>query len=87
MEIIINIFGWVGMLLVIAGYYLVSTGKIEGQSYQYQTINIIGALCLGINAYYYGAMPSVTLNIVWLIIGFTVINKLNHQKHSTNNKL
>jgi len=36
LEIVIEIAGWVGAVLVLIGYVLVSTGRLEGRSVAFQ---------------------------------------------------
>lgn len=75
MELIINIIGWVGALSLLTAYLLISNGKILGKSYRYQTFNLIGSIGFIVNSYYFGAMPSVALNVIWLFIGIYTITK------------
>ena len=64
MQTLIDTFGWIGMIMVLVGFYLVSNGKVEAQTNTFQIINAIAAVFIGINALYYGAMPSVGLNSI-----------------------
>jgi hypothetical protein len=69
-----DILGWIGAASIIGAYLLVSSGVVVAQSYPYQIMNIIGGsglLVLGITR---RAYPSVTTNIMWVVIGvFAVI--------------
>lgn len=69
MKIALDIGGWLGAGLLLLAYYLVSTGTVRGASLRYQALNIIGSLLLGSNAFYYGAMPSVGIDVAWIGIG------------------
>lgn len=66
---LLEIFGWVGSFLIILAYYLLQTDRIEETNLKYQGINILGALMLGINAYYKQAWAILFLQTVWIIIG------------------
>jgi hypothetical protein len=78
---LINIIGWAGVALLIIAYGLVSTKRCQGNSTLYQTLNIIGALLLIINSFYFGAYPSVGVNVVWVGIGlFTLIKAIKNAK-------
>ena len=66
---LLEIFGWVGSGLIILAYYLLQTDKIEETNLRYQSINILGALMLGINAYYKQAWAILFLQTVWITIG------------------
>ncbi|HTV95280.1 MAG TPA: hypothetical protein VME42_04740 [Steroidobacteraceae bacterium] len=65
----IDVAGWSAALLILGAYALISAGRIQGRSALYQWINIIGAVGFIINSGWYGAWPSVGLNVVWLGIG------------------
>lgn len=69
MKILIDVGGWLGAALLLLAYFLVSAGKVRGSSIRYQALNIVGSLSLGINAFYYGAMPSVGIDVAWIGIG------------------
>lgn len=80
-EILINIIGWTGVALLLLAYGLVSAKKCAGDSMLYQVLNIIGALMLIINSLYFGAYPSVGVNIAWVGIAlFTIINSYKKAK-------
>lgn len=84
MKLTIDIFGWVGMIMVVFAYFLVSTDKVKAQSYVFQAINVIGSIFIGMNALYYGALPSVGLNIVWCLIGVFTLIKIHSIKAQTH---
>ncbi|HCQ03995.1 MAG TPA: hypothetical protein DIT99_26355 [Candidatus Latescibacteria bacterium] len=69
MESIVDILGWFGTCLLVLGYILISAKKVHGQSISYQLFNLIGSIFLGVNSYYYGALPSVGISIMWIGIG------------------
>ena len=64
----IEIAGWVGTIAVLLAYLLVSTKKAAPSSLQFQLLNLFGAMGIIINSYYHRAIPSVALNVVWLLI-------------------
>jgi hypothetical protein len=61
--------GWLGALLILGAYALVTGGKLNARSALYQWMNIVGAVGFIINSGWNGAWPSAWLNIVWLAIG------------------
>lgn len=75
MRILIDLGGWLGAALLLLAYFLVSTGRVRGASGRYQALNIIGSLLLGGNALYYGAMPSVGIDVAWIGIGVLALVK------------
>jgi hypothetical protein len=74
-ELFINLIGWAGVFLLLLAYGLVSTRRCQGDSIMYQTLNIIGALMLIINSFYFGAYPSVGVNMAWVGIGLLTLIK------------
>jgi hypothetical protein len=75
--ILVNIFGWSGVVALLAAYLFVSTRKLEGDSIPYQALNLGGSALLIVNSFYFGALPSVGVNAVWICIAlFALIRKL-----------
>ena len=79
--ILINILGWTGVALLLLAYALVSSKRCAGDSILYQSLNIIGALLLIINSFYFSAYPSVGVNVAWVGIAvFTLVKTARKQK-------
>ncbi len=68
-ELAVEIVGWAGALLILLAYLLLSAGRLGGQSIVYQGMNVVGAAGFVVNGWWHGAMPSATLNVLWLMIG------------------
>jgi len=80
-EIFVNLLGWTGVVLLLVAYGLVSSKRRSGDSLIYQSLNITGALLLIINSFYFGAYPSVGVNVAWVGIGLiTLLNTLKKRK-------
>ena len=73
MTIFIELVGWLGALLVLGAYILVSAGRLSGSSAVFQWMNALGAAFFVLNTWWHGAIPSMVLNIVWSAIGFTAL--------------
>jgi hypothetical protein len=54
---------------------LVSTRRIEGDALSYQFLNLAGGALLIVNSAYYGAFPSVGVNVVWIAIAVFAIGR------------
>jgi hypothetical protein len=67
--VLIEIAGWVGAALILGAYLLLSIGRVDGRSALYQAMNLCGAAGFVINGWWHGAVPSASLNVVWLMIG------------------
>lgn len=71
MEIYSQIIGWIGTILIVLAYLLVSLKKIDSAGKVYQTMNLLGAIGVGVNVYYQHAWPSVALQAIWGIIAIS----------------
>ena len=67
--IVIEAIGWAAAVIILAAYALLSLGKLEGRSYLYQWMNVVGAGGFIINSGYNGALPSAVLNVIWAAMG------------------
>jgi hypothetical protein len=72
-DLLSDILGWVGAVLLLGAYALVSTRRLEGDSVTYQLLNLLGSALLIVNSFYYGAYPSVGVNVVWIGIAVFAI--------------
>ena len=80
-ELAIEVAGWAGAVLILLAYLLLSAGRFTGRSLAYQAMNVIGAAGFVINGWWHGALPSATLNVLWLMIGlFAAIRILKRRK-------
>ena len=68
-EIAVEVAGWTGAALILLAYLLLSVGKLTGQSLAYQGMNVVGAAGFIVNGWWHGALPSASLNVLWLLIG------------------
>ena len=80
-ELAVEIVGWAGAALILFAYLLLSAGRLTGQSLLYQGMNVVGAAGFIVNGWWHGALPSATLNVLWLMIGlFASIRILKRRK-------
>jgi hypothetical protein len=73
MQILIEVIGWAGAVLLLLAYGLVSAGKVASDSASYQAMNLLGAAGLVVNSGWNGAFPSASLNIIWMAIGLVAL--------------
>ncbi len=72
---IIDILGWLGTILYLIAYGLVSAKKVEGDSWLYQGLNIVAGTLLIVNTYYLRAYPSAGLNVAWVGIAVLTLGR------------
>ncbi|MGA2910519.1 MAG: hypothetical protein ABSE04_01820 [Candidatus Microgenomates bacterium] len=65
---LIEVVGWIGTALILAAYLLVSIKKIGPTSKTYQSLNLFGAIGVGVNSLVHRALPSVGINFAWMLI-------------------
>lgn len=72
---IFDIIGWVGMILVLVAYTLLSTNKIKN-GIAYQLMNLFAGVFMAIGLYPKNAWFSFTLQIIWSIVALISIIKI-----------
>lgn len=72
-NLLISLSGWIGTLLVLLAYALISQHRVTAKSRWYQWLNVVGALGLVINCAWNGAFPAAALNIIWMGIGVAAL--------------
>ena len=74
-----DIIGWIGMILVLLAYLLVSNNKITN-GFTYQILNLIASICMAIVVYPKNAWFSFALQVAWGIIAIVALIKLRNGK-------
>ncbi len=68
-QILIEAVGWAGAVMILAAYILLSLDRLPARSVTYQLLNIVGAAGFTVNGIANHALPSATLNVIWMAIG------------------
>ena len=68
MELLINILGWIGSLIVVAVYGLITYKKIKSDSGWFYSLNLVGGILLIAYSFFKEAYPNVFINAVWVMI-------------------
>ena len=80
-----EIAGWTGAVLVLGAYILVTLGRLTGQSPHFQWMNLAGAAGILLNGWWHGALPSATLNLIWMFFAAGALwNLWRHKGSSTS---
>jgi hypothetical protein len=69
----IDAVGWIGAVLLLVAYVLVSTRRLEGQAATFHGLNLLGGAGLAANSAVNGAFPSVALNVIWMAVGIVAL--------------
>ena len=80
LDLWMEIVGWIGGGLILAGYFMLSAGKLDAKSRTYQWLNVIGALGFIANSSWNGAWPSAALNVIWVGIGVVALMRIASRK-------
>ena len=83
-EIIVEVVGWGGAVLILLAYLLLSSERLTGQSLVYQGMNVVGAAGFVVNGWWHGAIPSASLNVLWLLIGAIASWRIIRKRSSTS---
>ena len=73
LDIIMEVVGWIGAILILGGYALLTAEKVTSRSVSYQAMNVIGATGFIANGVWHKAWPSAVLNIIWVGIGVVAL--------------
>jgi hypothetical protein len=76
LDLLIDILGWFGSLLVVVVYGLNSYQKIKSVSLLFYSANIIGGIFLVIYSVSKAAYANTFINIVWVVIAIPALIKL-----------
>ena len=83
---IFDIIGWIGMILVVIAYLLLSFNKIKN-GYTYQVLNLLAGIFMAIGLFPKNAWFSFTLQIIWAIIAVISMTRLpKKSKKSSKHK-
>ena len=74
-KLLIDTLGWIGSILYLLAYALVSAKKTEGDSLLYQGMNILAGILLVIYTLSLGAYATTGLNAVWVLVGLFILGR------------
>ncbi|MEO6580905.1 MAG: hypothetical protein ABIN83_07105 [Sphingomicrobium sp.] len=74
--VFMEVVGWIGAALILAGYALLTAEKVTSKSVSYQAMNVIGAAGFIANSSWNGAWPSAILNVIWVGIGVVALIRI-----------
>ena len=73
MDIVIEILGWVGSVMILAAYGLNSYQKIQSDSWAFPLLNGIGGIFLIVYTVHKGAYANTFINIAWVVIAIPAL--------------
>ena len=79
LDLLVESVGWLGAVLILAAYGLLTAGKLTADSPVYQAANVVGALGFIANGWWHKALPSTVLNVIWAGIGLTALWRMTRK--------
>ena len=83
--IIFDIIGWLGMIIVLAAYLLISVGKIKN-GILYQSMNLIAAILMAIGLFPKNSWFAFALQVAWAIISIISLINLTRKPQKKSSK-
>jgi hypothetical protein len=84
MKIAVEVIGWIGALLILGAYALLSSGRLKAETLTYHLMNILGAAGFVVNSGFNRAFPSAAMNVVWIGIGvYALAQRLGPSRRRT----
>jgi hypothetical protein len=74
-------------VLVLGAYILVTIGRLTGQSPLFQWMNLVGAAGFLVNGWWHGALPSATLNLIWMLFAAGALWTIWKRKDSSTSAM
>ncbi|MDP2669377.1 MAG: hypothetical protein Q8P07_06170 [bacterium] len=72
-----DICGWIGTILLLAAFGLVSQGYLDARSMDNQWMNFLGAVGIGYNSYEKSLWAVVVLDCFWAAVALITIVQLS----------
>lgn len=60
--------GWIGAVLILLAFWLLTHKAVHSHSYTYLGLNLVAGLLLGYDAWVHATFAGLSLNIVWVAI-------------------
>ena len=83
LDLLMEVVGWIGAVLILAAYAMLTAGKLTARNPAYQWMNVVGALGFIANSAWNGVWPSAVLNVIWVGIGAVALWRMMARKGSS----
>jgi hypothetical protein len=72
----LQLIGWLGMVMILIGYFLMTFSFISSQGFIYQSLNIVGSFGIILVTWKRKDYQPMLLNIIWMIIAIVAIGRI-----------
>ena len=79
---IFQLIGLLGMICIVAAYFLLQIGRINSETLAYQTINLTGAILLIISLLEHFNLGSFLIEVFWIFITFFGFYKIYKKRRA-----
>lgn len=73
--------GWIGVLLLLSAYALMTAGKLRSTDITYHLLNAVGGTAVMLSAIVKKAWPAASLEVAWVVIAFIGIYLILKKKN------
>jgi hypothetical protein len=81
-DIVYNGLASIGAILLLFGFYRITSGKWTNKSFWYEFDNLTGASLLVVYQLHYHAYVTVVVNLVWAVVAFWGLVAFLHRSRS-----
>jgi len=74
------VIGWLGVAAYLTAYICLSFGVLKAEKNVYHILNAVGGLCLVINAYTLTDIPTLVVNLAWIVIAAVSLIRISRIK-------
>jgi hypothetical protein len=85
-DIIYNVLGIIGALMLLFGFYRANSGKWSSKSAGYELDNLIGASLIIVYQIRYHAYVTVVVNTIWAIVALWGLSTFIRRMHQHRKK-
>ncbi|WP_103619007.1 CBU_0592 family membrane protein [Campylobacter concisus] len=75
-----QIIGFLGMICIVLGYFLLQIGRLNSRDLAYQIINLVGAVLLIISLFVHFNLGSFLIEVFWIFITIYGIYKIYKER-------
>lgn len=82
MENLFTVIGFLGVLLVLVAYGLLTLGKLSGDDWRYPVLNIIGTLGIVVSLFVQWNLPSMVTQLMWIAVSIIGLMRIARKRAS-----
>lgn len=75
-----TLIGFLGVLVVLAAYALLTTGRLRPDDWRYPIINILGTLGIIVSLFAQWNLPSMVTQLIWIAVSIVGLMRIAMKK-------